>query len=83
MKKSAKPSAHTEYHAKYLLATPSGVEVHPGQLLLLRGLAVSICLVWGKAEPTIRPFRTILHYALNEQTASSDRSCLCGYLPVI
>ena len=50
-----------------LLATPRGVAVLPRQLSLLRGLAASVCLVWGKAEPTIRPSRTILHDALNEQ----------------
>ena len=39
------------------------------------GVAVAasvLCLVWGKAEPAIRPSGTILHDALNGQTASSD-----------
>ena len=40
-----------------------------------RASCIDMCLVWGKAEPAIRPSRTILHDALNEQTASTDRSC--------
>ena len=44
----------------------------PGQFSLLRGLAVLVCLVWGKAEPATRPSRTILHSALNGQTATSN-----------
>ena len=38
----------------------------PGQYLLLRRLAAA-CIGWGKAEPAIRPSRTILHDALNGQ----------------
>ena len=45
-----------------------------GQFSLLRGLAALVCLVWGKIEPATRPSRTILHDALNGQTASSHRS---------
>ena len=36
-----------------------------GKFSLLRGLAASVRLVWGKAEPATRPSRTILHDALN------------------
>ena len=42
----------------------------PGQFSLLHRLAASVCLVWGKAEPAIRPFRTILQNVPNRQTAS-------------
>ena len=43
------------------------VQLHfPGQYLLLRRLAAA-CIGWGKAEPAIRPSRTILHDALNRQ----------------
>ena len=38
----------------------------PGQYLLLRRLAAA-CIGLGKAEPAIRPSRTILHDALNGQ----------------
>ena len=38
----------------------------PGQYLLLRRLAAA-CIGWGKAEPAIRPSRTILHDALYGQ----------------
>ena len=38
----------------------------PGKYLLLRRLAAA-CIDWGKAEPAIRPSRTILHDALNGQ----------------
>ena len=44
----------------------------PGQLSLLRGLAASVWLVWGKAEPATCPSRTILHDVLNRQTATSN-----------
>ena len=40
-----------------------------------RCYAASCILVWGKAGPAIRLSRTILHDALNGQTARSDRSC--------
>ena len=38
----------------------------PGQLSPQRRLAASVCLVWGKVEPAIRPSRTILHDLLNK-----------------
>ena len=65
---------HIAYRAnnKWLLATPHGVAVLPGQYLLLRGLAALVCLVWGKAEPATRLSRTILHGALNGQTVTRN-----------
>ena len=54
------------------MATPRGVAVLPGQFSLLRRLAASVCLVWGKAEPATCPSRTILHDVLNGQTATSN-----------
>ena len=57
---------------EWLLATPRGVAVLPGQFSLLHGLAPSVCLVWGKAEPATRPSRTIPYDALNRQTATSN-----------
>ena len=51
----------------------------PGQYLLLRRLAAS-CIVWGKAEPAIRPFRTILHDALNGQNCSSVRTWISSVM---
>ena len=57
---------------EWLLATPCGVAVLPGQFSLLRRLAASVCLVWGKAEPATCPSRTILHDVLNGQTATSN-----------
>ena len=57
---------------EWLLATPRGIAVLHGQFLLLRGLAALVCLVWGKAEPATCPSRTILHDALNGQTATSN-----------
>ena len=61
---------HTAYQANNagLLATPHGVVV------FTLALAASVCLVWGEAEPATLPLRTILHDALNGQTASSNRS---------
>ena len=67
---------HITYWAnnEWLLATPHGVAVLPSLFSLLRGLAASVCLVWGKAEPAIRPSRTILHDVLNGQTATSNQN---------
>ena len=64
-----KPSAHTAYQTDNArsLATPRGVAVLLGHFSLLRGLAASV--VWGTAEPAIRPSKTIFQNALNGQTA--------------
>ena len=58
-----------------LLATHCGAAVLPWSVP---------CIVWGKAEPAIRPSRTILHDALNGQNCNSvrgfRRSCtVCIY----
>ena len=68
-KRSAKLSAHSAYKCLAVyIASCHAVLAAP------RASCIGIlCLVWGKAEPAIRPFRTILHDALNGQTASSDR----------
>ena len=51
-----------------LFAAPRGIAVLSfGQFSLLRKLAASVRLVWGKAEPATRPSRTILHDTLNSQ----------------
>ena len=57
---------------EWLLATPCDLDVPPGQFSLLRMLAALVCLVWGKAETATRLSRTILHDALNGQTATSN-----------
>ena len=54
----------TTYQANnaQLLAAPCGVAVLLDHFSLLRRLAASV--VWGTAEPAIRPSKTILHDSL-------------------
>ena len=50
-----------------LFTTPHSIAVLSGQFSLLRELAASVRLIWGKAEPATRPSRTILHDTMNSQ----------------
>ena len=58
----------------------SGHQTTIGHASQCSSSSIGICLVLGKAEPAICPSGTILHDALNGQTAGRDRSCFMPHL---